>query len=410
MSNRSANTTIKGYFYQFDHTIVRLLQATTPQSSVVVEGIEDVDLDDNDESALVQCKYYEGSEYNHSLIKDAVIQMLRHFHAAGCREDQKLRYRVYGHYNGGENKLPQSFDLGFLKKHFLTYERKKKTHAVYAELSVTDSQLARFQSLLDIDIQALSYDDQQATLRKLLESQIPGCQAEDAETFYYPNAINVVQRLAIKADEKDRKITKARFLADVNRKEVVFSLWLRQKFGDAYYARLIKRKHFKFASTKVPNATRIFVVDATGEFDIPKAVSVLTKLGQRLSHAEHKRTPPQDRFCPYVLLRDLAPADLVRLKGSLLQQGFKFEDGYPFNGSEFHPTVLAASPSKENQIQLKFIPSPEQIRPIIAAITGSVVEIFDFFKCSPLDTNYIPTGVQHHAIKVISAYFISEVL
>ena len=46
----------------------------------------------------------------------------------------------------------------------------------------------------------------------------------------------------------------------------------------------------------------------------------------------------------------------------------------------------------------------------VAAITGSVVEIFDFFKFSPLDTNCIPTGVQHHAIKVSSAYFINEVL
>lgn len=410
MSNRSANATIKGYFYQFDHTIVRLLQATSPQSSIVVEGIEDIDLEDGNDSALVQCKYYEGSEYNHSLIKDAVIQMLMHFHAAGFREDQQLRYRIYGHYKGGQNKLPLSFDLDFLKKHFLTREQKKKTHEVHVELGVTDSQLSRFRALLDIDVQAPSYDDQQTKLRALLVSQIPSCQPEDVETFYYPNAIHVVQRLAIKADEADRKITKAKFLADVNRKEVVFSLWLRQKFGDAYYAKLIKRKHFKFASTKVPRATRIFVVDVIGEFDIPKAVSLLAELGRRLSHVEHRHTPAQDRFCPYVLLRDLTPTDLVSLKESLLQQGVKFSDGYPFNGSQFHPTVLAGSPTKENRFQLKFIPSPEQIKPVVAAITGSVVEIFDFFKFSPLDTNCIPTGVQHHAIKVSSAYFINEVL
>jgi hypothetical protein len=44
MGNRSANATIKGYFYQFDHTIERLLEAVAPQSSVVVECIEDIDL------------------------------------------------------------------------------------------------------------------------------------------------------------------------------------------------------------------------------------------------------------------------------------------------------------------------------------------------------------------------------
>ena len=56
MTNRSANATIKGYFYQFDHTILRLLAAASQQSSVVIEGIEDVDLDAGDDSALVQCK------------------------------------------------------------------------------------------------------------------------------------------------------------------------------------------------------------------------------------------------------------------------------------------------------------------------------------------------------------------
>src|SRR5450830_352817 len=106
MVNRSANATIKGYFYQFDHTIERLLEAATPQSTIVVEGIEDIDLDDGDDSALVQCKYYEGSEYNHSVIKDAVIQMLRHFHSKGCPPAQEFRYRIYGHSKGGQDKLP----------------------------------------------------------------------------------------------------------------------------------------------------------------------------------------------------------------------------------------------------------------------------------------------------------------
>lgn len=45
MTNRSATATIKGYFYQFDQTIVRLLQVTK-HASFTVEGVEDIDLDD----------------------------------------------------------------------------------------------------------------------------------------------------------------------------------------------------------------------------------------------------------------------------------------------------------------------------------------------------------------------------
>jgi hypothetical protein len=93
--NRSANATIKGYFYQFDHTILQILQANSGSASVVIEGMEDVDIDDGDKSVLVQCKYYEGTAYNHSVIKDAVIQMLRHYHRTAQFEDQKLLYRIY---------------------------------------------------------------------------------------------------------------------------------------------------------------------------------------------------------------------------------------------------------------------------------------------------------------------------
>ena len=78
-----------------------------------MEGIEDVDLETGGESVLTQCKYYEGTEYNHSVIKDAVIHMLRHFKASGCPVSKRLRYRVYGHYSGGQESFPQFLILRF---------------------------------------------------------------------------------------------------------------------------------------------------------------------------------------------------------------------------------------------------------------------------------------------------------
>lgn len=410
MSNRSAHATIKGYFYQFDHTIVSILNASTPQSRIVVEGIEDIDLDDGNYSALVQCKYYEGTTYNHSVIKDAVIQMLRHYSTAGCPMDQGFNYRVYGHYKAGQEKLPADFDLEFLKRNFLTYRRESVAHEVHTELGIDDTQLANFRSQLDIDLYAPSYDDQQSDVIRLLVSQIPGCNADDAKVFYYPNAINVIQSLAIQADVNARKITKARFVKEVNRKEVVFSLWLREKFGNDYHAKLIKKKFFKFASTKIPKASRVFIIDVTGEFSVPDFTGLLVKIGTTFSHVEHTRTPQSDRFCPYILIRGLSEDDLVSLKVNLFKQGVNFNDGYPFKGSDFCPDHLVTEPSKENRIRLKFIPAVDHLAPIISKIKGSVVEIFDFYKDLPVESQYLPTGECHNTIKVDSAYFINEVL
>lgn len=409
MTDRSATATIKGYFYQFDQTIVRLLEGSK-LVSVTVEGIEDIDLDDGNDSAYVQCKYYEGTEYNHSVIKEAVIHMLRHFHAGRCHSGQVFKYRLYGHYRSGQHKLALPLTDDFLKANFLTYKQDKVEHKVHEELGITGPQLAAFRSLLDIDVNALSYDAQQTKLLGLLESEIPGCSDVDAKVFYYPSAINVIQGLAIQADEAKRKITKVGFLQEVDRKEVVFSAWLRQKFGADYYARLIRRKYFHFGRTKVPKASRFFVIDMTGEYDVNKATQMLVRMGEFFSHRELVRTPPADRFCPYVLLRGLSPAELVELKTNLLGQRVAFNDGYPFHGAEFLPTALAMDPTKEQLWRIKFVPSDDQLARTIAAAAGSVIEVYDFYKAAPLDSAHIPKGKVAHAIKCSNSYLLHEVM
>lgn len=409
MTNRSASPTIKGYFYQFDQTIVRLLEASK-NASVTVEGIEDIDLEDGNESALVQCKYYEGTEYNHSVIKDAVILMLRHFHAQGCPANQVLRYRVYGHYKGGHAKLTLPLTIDFLKENMLTFTSKNVEHRVHQELKITDAQLELFQALLDIDINALSYDEQQKRLVQLLVEKVDDCTTSDADVFYYPSAINVIQGLAVEVDVAKRKITRERFLKEINRKEAVFSLWLQQKFGADYFARLIRRKHFKFNATRIPKASRIFVIEMQDDFEASKAAHMLEKLGDFFSHKELQRTPPQDRFAPYVLLRSIQFAGLVELKTILWKRGVKFTDGYPFFGADYSASLLASAPTKDNLWRVKFIPHEDQLVSSIQSITESFVEVYDLYKSQPLDAAFVPKGIAVHAIKCSSFYFIREVM
>ena len=409
MTDRSATATIKGYFYQFDQTIVRLLEGSK-HAGVTVEGIEDIDLDDGKDSAYVQCKYYEGTEYNHSVIKEAVIHMLRHFHAAGCPSGQVFKYRLYGHYRSGQHKLLLPLTDDFLKANFLTYKQGKVEQKVHEELGITGSQLAAFRSLLDIDVNAPSYDAQQTKLLELLKSAIPGCSDVDAKVFYYPSAINVIQSLAIQVDETKRAITKANFLQKVNRKDVVFSAWLREKFGADYYARSIRRKYFHSNGTRMPKASRFFVIDMSGEYDVNMATQMLVRMGDFFSHKELVRTPAVDRFCPYVLLRGLSPDELIELKTSLWGQGVAFNDGYPFHGAEFSPRALAADPTKEQLWRIKFIPSDDQLAPTISAAAGSLIEVYDFYKAAPLDIVHIPKGKVAHAIKCSNSYLLQEVM
>lgn len=44
MTDRSAVNTIRGYFFQFDYSILKVLQLSNLDDSIAVECIEDVDI------------------------------------------------------------------------------------------------------------------------------------------------------------------------------------------------------------------------------------------------------------------------------------------------------------------------------------------------------------------------------
>jgi hypothetical protein len=56
LTDRSAVSTIRGYFYQFDRSILSILNLVEAQESVSIECIEDIDVRTATETTAVQCK------------------------------------------------------------------------------------------------------------------------------------------------------------------------------------------------------------------------------------------------------------------------------------------------------------------------------------------------------------------
>lgn len=73
MHERAAVDTIKGYFYQFDFTIIKLLELSNDTNTIVVEGIEDIDIKTATDETAVQCKYY--AKFHH--LKDFFLLRFR---------------------------------------------------------------------------------------------------------------------------------------------------------------------------------------------------------------------------------------------------------------------------------------------------------------------------------------------
>ena len=210
MRNRSAIDTIKGYFYQFDYTINKILNLPKDSDEIIVEGIEDIDINTSTEETAIQCKYYAKTEYNHSVIAKPIRLMLSHFKNG---KTPKINYLLYGHYKAGQNKLSLPITVKFLKDNFLTYTSSRVKHEHHIELGLSDADLQEFIDLLTIDINAKEYQLQLTDIISSLSTNF-SCDTFDSEYYFYNNALNEIRKIAIEDNIVNRRISKKKLFKE----------------------------------------------------------------------------------------------------------------------------------------------------------------------------------------------------
>lgn len=156
-NGRSAEKTIKGYYYQFDYSIIKVLELNNDNDTICIEGVEDVDITDESNVVFHQCKCYESSDYVHSKITPAIRQMLRHY---ANNKSKEYHYHLYGTFQSGQEKFT-GVTLLFIKNKVCTYTEKKVQHILYDELSLNDNDLNDFIAHLTIDVNAENYLEQE---------------------------------------------------------------------------------------------------------------------------------------------------------------------------------------------------------------------------------------------------------
>ena len=73
---RQADSTIRGYLYQFMKSIIEILQMPD-SNSLILEGIiEDIDIISPTSTITIQCKYHEDKKYSISSVAVPIIEML----------------------------------------------------------------------------------------------------------------------------------------------------------------------------------------------------------------------------------------------------------------------------------------------------------------------------------------------
>ncbi|KAB8180049.1 hypothetical protein FKV24_012715 [Lysobacter maris] len=404
MTGRNAVDTIRGYFYQFDYSILRVLRLPDPSSSIAVECIEDIDIRNATEVMAVQCKYYSGTEYNHSVIKPAIRHMLSHFKTIRDEGKPAVRYSLYGHYSAGQHKLTLPIDVAFLKQHFLTYSERKVERRHHDELGLSDADLADFLSVLDVDINAAGFEDQFAQVIRELQTA-HSCTPFTAEYFYYNNALALMRELSIQPLPANRTITKRAFLERSDTSSVLFNEWFVRKKGEkAHFAAL--RKEY-FTDLNLSPFERFFLVEVdSGTLVRSDLKDVLHMLSRKWSKTTKR--DGNSSFCPYVYVHGLPADELVGLKKELATEEFGFIDGYDFHGADFNVKSIAKPATYQNGIKLKVLNSIADLAATVGAVTRTR-EVYQFH----LGSSYFDpanTAVKHTKIQIKKLTDIREII
>lgn len=379
MSTREAIDTITGYFYQFDKTILELLQQEQSDALVCIEGIEDIDIVTADETSAIQCKYYAKTEYNHSVIKKPIILMLRHF---ADNRNSDVKYHLYGHYESGHEKL-HSLSCASLKSNFLTYSKTEKvdggkkqkvTHCIHEELNLTDNDLEEFLDILTLDIHAPSIENQYKLIIEKIAKTLNVSESE-AEFYHYNSALKVIQKLSMEQNRDKRYLSKREFLKLISVKDEVFDAWFIKRKGRSTYIKSVKKEYLS-SGLNMEAFSRFFLIDCSSHenlADLKEAILLLANKWAKIS----KRQRPC--FCPSIYLNGLEPEEQIELKNQIYSSGVIFKDAYPFKGSKLSSKHFNLAPSLENKVKFKFVDSIEDLEALIKE-ADSTVEIYQFYK------------------------------
>lgn len=338
MTDRAANETLLGYLYQFDKTIVELLKLPTLASAMQIEGIEDIDLINPSNIDVIQCKYYHGQKYSPSKFQDALLPMLVDYKN---NKAKRKSFKLFAHF-GDFNGMPASLDANAIKTILTLTPRKGPNKGIpqllYQQAGVSDTEIDDFSKLLVIE-EAEDFDVQHDELITALQSQF-GCDAADAESFYYSAALKFVFSIATLATIAERTVTKHKFVKEIDKKGITFSRWLRSFLGREKYITLmqkqLKRKGFlRSQSTKAVLLGQRYFQGSSTSFR--QFVCVL--IDRFYSKGKHLWDAT-----PWTVIVDLDMASMKDIKLSLLKADIFFTDGYEH--VEFMPSAFDRKPVK----------------------------------------------------------------
>jgi len=335
MAKRSAEATIKGYYYQFDTTILKLIELANDSDSVIIEGIEDIDIISGSNTETIQCKYLSANKATNSLIREPISLMLTHFVANSTK---LIKYNLYAHFENETPNTEKAIDLALLKD-ILSYREKTNNAWVNKEFhtdnNISDAQLSEFLTRFKFRF-GEEFETQQKKVVQKLKTHF-NCTEYEGEKLYYNNSLKIVLDKAIKKTDAERTITKTDFINAINCGKILFSIWFKKyKTHKEYIADIAGR----IRSTKAlsPSKSKIIFI-GKNILDADNSELPVSELVKNIIDRHYKVGTVLYNAIPPTVILELDLTGITTLKKELIKQGIKFNDGHEnieFNANLFN--------------------------------------------------------------------------
>lgn len=328
---RVADSTIKGFLYQFNKTAKVILEKQNNET-IIVEGIiEDIDVispkDEDDIIEATQCKYHEAKDYTLSLIYKPVLQMLHGFSngksAANLiifihtKDKQACQTKIteseldecLATTNKGLQGIIQGINKPYNKSEFL------------ATLTI---EFGPSLETLELDV------------KKILAAEFPP--QFDIDGLVYPNIISTISKIATNKTDEERKTSKRTLIGNIKKTgQLVFTKWI-------YYTKskdnaLKTSRKIIHESLSQNHPQRYIYISPKGVFDFNE--QVVNFISNFLSKYHHK--PAHTSTPLFIIAEQKTVIDDIVVR--LFKKGIRSVTGYM--GSEFFVNELLKPPMRE---------------------------------------------------------------
>lgn len=344
MSSRSAEAAIKGYTYQFLHTILDILE-NDDYTINVIEGIEDLDIYSMDTSQLCQYKYHECKKFRNSLVGKPIGLMYNHFIN---NETEQYNYRLILY-------IPE--EIPVLDKERLTDILNLKTSQEFIEKenivhcsdsSKIDKFLEKFSCTKALEFSKL----QDITVNKLVN--VFSVSEEEARLNILPSALKHIMFMGTKSNIEDRKISTKDFKQLLNNNKQISDIAFYTRINGEDKAVKILRKRIASMGIKRNSCEHVFFLSNKSRNQLP---DLILEIAKKFYYDGNKSD-----FIPATFIvnnmRDIKKSILRTMKDK--NQVMLFNDGYEDYGfieevfNQDSMSTSAPNKGKVNQVNFNF--------------------------------------------------------